>query len=182
MRHIARRLQRLLPTVRYSIFDSNPNPGFQADDEESRVQRIFKTFDNNEGSLTPEKLVQYLDRYVIGQRDAKRAIACAFRNRWRRRDLPNEIRHEITPKNLLIKGPTGSGKTEIARRLARLTESPFLRVEATKYTEVGYVGKDVSTIIQDKYLCKPKLSKDRSQQLQGQAGTRPQGAGRPRQG
>jgi ATP-dependent HslUV protease ATP-binding subunit HslU len=75
------------------------------------MQKIFKTFENNEASLTPEKLVQYLDRYVIGQLDAKRAIACAFRNRWRRRDLPVDIRNEITPKNLLIKGPTGSGKT-----------------------------------------------------------------------
>lgn len=110
---------------------------------------------------------------MIGQSEAKRAIACAFRNRWRRRDLPNEIRNEITPKNLLIKGPTGSGKTELARRLAKLTDSPFLRVEATKYTEVGYVGKDVSSIIQDKYLCKLKFSKVRSEQLQGQARTGP---------
>lgn len=113
---------------RYYIFDSNSQTNFQNEDEEARMQKIFKTFENNESSLTPEKLVQYLDQYVIGQNDAKRAIACAFRNRWRRRDLPSEIRQEITPKNILLKGPTGSGKTEIARRLAKLTESPFLRV------------------------------------------------------
>ena len=100
--------------------------------------------------MTPEMLVEFLDRFVIGQGEAKKAIACAFRNRWRRKDLPDNIKSEIIPKNLLLKGPTGSGKTEIARRLAKLTNSPFLRVEATKYTEVGYVGKDVSTIIQGK--------------------------------
>lgn len=85
---------------------------------------------SSEGSsdLTPHKLVEYLDRFVIGQGEAKKAIACAFRNRWRRKDLPEHIKTEITPKNLLLKGPTGSGKTEIARRLARLTNAPFLRV------------------------------------------------------
>lgn len=116
--------------------------------------------ESTETDLTPEKLVEYLDRFVIGQNDAKRAIACAFRNRWRRKELPDTIRHEITPKNLLLKGPTGSGKTEIARRLAKLTNSPFLRVEATKYTEVGYVGKDVSSIVQDKSFYYPRFSQD----------------------
>lgn len=120
-------------------------------------------------------MVEYLDKYVIGQGDAKKAIACAFRNRWRRKDLTGEIRTEITPKNMLLKGPTGSGKTQLARRLARLTDSPFIRVEATKYTEVGYVGKDVSSIIQDKYLYNPKFSKDRYQQLQEQVGKGLQG-------
>lgn len=111
MRHIGRVFRTLLSPPKYFIFDSNANAGFSGEEEEAKVQRIFKSFEKNEASLTPEKLVQYLDRYVIGQKDAKRAIACAFRNRWRRRDLPNEIKQEITPKNLLIKGPTGSGKT-----------------------------------------------------------------------
>ena len=103
----------------------------------------------DESFLTPKRVVEYLDKYVIGQTEAKKAIAISFRNRWRRKNLPEELRNEITPKNLLIQGPTGSGKSEIARRLAKLTDAPFLRVEATKYTEVGYVGKDVSSIIQD---------------------------------
>lgn len=92
------------------------------------MKKAFKKMQTDESELTPEKLVEYLDQFVIGQSDAKRAVACAFRNRWRRKDLPENIKAEIIPKNLLIKGPTGSGKTEIARRLARLTESPFIRV------------------------------------------------------
>ena len=102
-----------------------------------------------------------MDKFVIGQSEAKKAVAISFRNRWRRKNLPEDLRNEITPKNLLIQGPTGSGKSEIARRLAKLTDAPFLRVEATKYTEVGYVGKDVSSIIEDTYVYYIKLSKDR---------------------
>ncbi|MDR1651205.1 MAG: AAA family ATPase, partial [Synergistaceae bacterium] len=100
-------------------------------------------------SLTPRSVVAYLDRYVVGQDGAKRSVAVALRNRIRRRALPEEIRAEIAPKNILMVGPTGVGKTEIARRLARLVEAPFVKVEATKFTEVGYVGRDVESMIRD---------------------------------
>ncbi len=99
--------------------------------------------------LTPRKIVRELDRYIIGQQDAKRAIAIAMRNRWRRRQLAPELREEVAPKNIIMIGPTGVGKTEIARRMAALVAAPFIKVEATKYTEVGYVGRDVESIIRD---------------------------------
>ena len=99
--------------------------------------------------LTPREIVRELDRYIIGQDEAKRAVAVALRNRYRRAQLPEEIREEVTPKNILMIGPTGVGKTEIARRLAKLTDAPFIKVEATKFTEVGYVGRDVESIIRD---------------------------------
>lgn len=99
--------------------------------------------------LTPSKIIEYLNRYIIGQEKAKRAVAIALRNRIRRRALPPELAHEIMPKNILMVGPTGVGKTEIARRLATLSDAPFVKVEATKFTEVGYVGRDVETIIRD---------------------------------
>lgn len=99
--------------------------------------------------MTPREIVHELDRYVIGQSDAKRAVAIALRNRWRRMQLAPELRDEVTPKNILMIGPTGVGKTEIARRLAKLANAPFIKVEATKFTEVGYVGKDVESIIRD---------------------------------
>ena len=100
-------------------------------------------------SMTPQEIVSELDRHIVGQANAKRAVAIALRNRWRRQQVPAELRHEITPKNILMIGPTGVGKTEIARRLARLADAPFVKVEATKFTEVGYVGKDVDAIIRD---------------------------------
>jgi len=100
-------------------------------------------------NLTPREIVSELDRFIIGQRDAKRAVAVALRNRWRRRQLEPEIREEVYPKNILMIGPTGVGKTEISRRLAKLAKAPFLKVEATKFTEVGYVGRDVDQIIRD---------------------------------
>ena len=100
-------------------------------------------------SMTPQEIVSELDRHIIGQQGAKRAVAIALRNRWRRQQVDDQLRHEITPKNILMIGPTGVGKTEIARRLARLADAPFIKVEATKYTEVGYVGKDVDAIIRD---------------------------------
>ncbi len=100
-------------------------------------------------TLTPKRIVEELDRYVIGQADAKRAVAIALRNRWRRQQLPEEMRDEVAPKNIIMIGPTGVGKTEIARRLARLTNSPFIKIEASKFTEVGYVGRDVESIIRD---------------------------------
>ncbi|KAB0547294.1 HslU--HslV peptidase ATPase subunit [Pseudomonas argentinensis] len=100
-------------------------------------------------SMTPREIVHELNRHIIGQDDAKRAVAIALRNRWRRMQLPVELRAEVTPKNILMIGPTGVGKTEIARRLAKLANAPFLKVEATKFTEVGYVGRDVESIIRD---------------------------------
>ena len=99
--------------------------------------------------MTPREVVQELDKHIIGQADAKRAVAIALRNRWRRLQLPEKISNEITPKNILMIGPTGVGKTEIARRLAKLANAPFIKVEATKFTEVGYVGKEVDSIIRD---------------------------------
>jgi len=99
--------------------------------------------------MTPREIVQELDKYIIGQKDAKRAVAIALRNRWRRMQTPEALRNEITPKNILMIGPTGVGKTEIARRLAQLANAPFIKIEATKFTEVGYVGKDVESIIRD---------------------------------
>src|SRR5881398_2726116 len=99
--------------------------------------------------FTPREIVSELDRFIVGQDDAKRAVAIALRNRWRRQQLPEAMREEVVPKNILMIGPTGVGKTEIARRLARLAEAPFLKVEATKFTEVGYVGRDVEQIARD---------------------------------
>ncbi|SLN40529.1 ATP-dependent protease ATPase subunit HslU [Roseovarius albus] len=99
--------------------------------------------------LTPREIVSELDRFIIGQKDAKRATAVALRNRWRRKQLPDDIREEVYPKNILMIGPTGVGKTEISRRLAKLARAPFIKVEATKFTEVGYVGRDVEQIIRD---------------------------------
>jgi len=101
------------------------------------------------GSFSPREIVSELDRYIIGQGDAKRAVAIALRNRWRRQQLPEELRDEVLPKNILMIGPTGVGKTEIARRLAKLAQAPFIKVEATKFTEVGYVGRDVEQIVRD---------------------------------
>jgi ATP-dependent HslUV protease ATP-binding subunit HslU len=100
-------------------------------------------------NMTPQEIVSELDKHVVGQAKAKRAVAIALRNRWRRQQVAEPLRHEITPKNILMIGPTGVGKTEIARRLARLADAPFIKIEATKFTEVGYVGRDVDTIIRD---------------------------------
>jgi ATP-dependent HslUV protease ATP-binding subunit HslU len=116
-------------------------------------------------AFSPREIVSELDSYIIGQDDAKRAVAVALRNRWRRQQLPEELREEILPKNILMIGPTGVGKTEIARRLARLAQAPFLKVEATKFTEVGYVGRDVEQIIRDLvevsiHMTRERLRKD----------------------
>ncbi|NII10708.1 ATP-dependent protease ATPase subunit HslU [Oleiagrimonas sp. C23AA] len=112
--------------------------------------------------LTPREIVNELDRFIIGQNDAKRAVAIALRNRWRRMQLEPDLRQEVTPKNILMIGPTGVGKTEIARRLATLANAPFVKVEATKFTEVGYVGKDVESIIRDLADGAYKLARDRA--------------------
>ena len=100
-------------------------------------------------SFTPKEIVSELDRFIVGQNSAKRSVAVALRNRWRRQQIDEGLRDEVLPKNILMIGPTGVGKTEIARRLARLAQAPFLKVEATKFTEVGYVGRDVEQIIRD---------------------------------
>ncbi|MEJ2314163.1 MAG: AAA family ATPase, partial [Nitrospirota bacterium] len=99
--------------------------------------------------LTPRRIVEELDKFIIGQKNAKKAVAIALRNRWRRQRLSEELRDEVLPKNIILIGPTGVGKTEVARRLARLAEAPFVKVEASKFTEVGYVGRDVESMIRD---------------------------------
>ncbi len=117
-------------------------------------------------SMTPQEIVSELDRHIVGQNAAKRAVAIAMRNRWRRQQVDDKMRGEITPKNILMIGPTGVGKTEIARRLARLAGAPFIKVEATKFTEVGYVGKDVDSIIRD--LMDIAVKQEREAQMHGQ--------------
>ncbi len=113
--------------------------------------------------MTPREIVSELDRYIVGQRKAKRAVAVALRNRWRRQQVPEELRDEIAPKNIIMIGPTGVGKTEIARRLAKLAQAPFIKVEASKFTEVGYVGRDVESMIRDLTDLAVKMVKDEEQ-------------------
>lgn len=120
------------------------------------------------GQMTPAQIVRELDRYIIGQAEAKKAVAVALRNRYRRSRLPEEIREEVTPKNILMVGPTGVGKTEIARRLAKLVDAPFVKVEATKFTEVGYVGRDVDSIIRDLVEASIRLVKAQHTELVSQ--------------
>ncbi len=120
--------------------------------------------ENSSASMTPREIVQELDKHIIGQQAAKRAVAIALRNRWRRAQLPAELRNEVMPKNILMIGPTGVGKTEIARRLATLANAPFVKVEATRFTEVGYVGKDVEQIIRDLADTAVKLYREQAKQ------------------
>lgn len=115
----------------------------------SLPQKLENKFEDKDAELTPQEIVNELDKYIIGQREAKKAVAIALRNRYRRQKLPPELAEEIAPKNILMIGPTGVGKTEISRRLAKLTSSPFLKIEASKFTEVGYVGRDVESMIRD---------------------------------
>src|SRR5687767_13519556 len=112
-------------------------------------------------ALTPKAIVAALDEHIVGQDDAKKAVAVALRNRWRRQQLSPELREEVTPKNILMIGPTGCGKTEISRRLAKLADAPFVKVEATKFTEVGYVGRDVEQIARDLVEEAVRLEKER---------------------
>ena len=114
--------------------------------------------------MTPREIVSELDRYIVGQRDAKRAVAVAVRNRWRRQLVPEELRDEIAPKNIIMIGPTGVGKTEISRRLAKLAQAPFIKVEASKFTEVGYVGRDVESIIRDLMDLSVKMVREEEQE------------------
>ena len=124
------------------IIRTGETPKMQEDQEHARE-------DDRRAALTPVQIVAELDRYIIGQQHAKRSVAIALRNRWRRQQLPPELRDEIAPKNIIMIGPTGVGKTEIARRIAKLVQSPFLKIEASKFTEVGYVGRDVESMIRD---------------------------------
>src|SRR5687767_7878987 len=122
--------------------------------------------------LTPKAIVAALDEHIIGQDDAKRAVAVALRNRWRRQRLGAELRDEVTPKNILMIGPTGCGKTEISRRLAKLADAPFVKVEATKFTEVGYVGRDVEQIARDLAEEAIRLEKDRRREAVREAASK----------
>ncbi|MCP9438800.1 MAG: ATP-dependent protease ATPase subunit HslU [Nitrospira sp.] len=128
------------------------------------IQQTPNTEPLDLNSLTPRQIVEELDRYVIGQKDAKRMVAIALRNRWRRQQLPPDLRDEVMPKNIIMIGPTGVGKTEIARRLAKLAQAPFIKVEASKFTEVGYVGRDVESIIRD--LTELAINMVKSQRLE----------------
>jgi len=124
----------------------------------------------SETNFSPREIVTELDRYIVGQNDAKRAVAVALRNRWRRQQLPEALRAEVTPKNILMIGPTGVGKTEISRRLAKLAQAPFIKVEATKFTEVGYVGRDVEQIVRDLVEAGISLLRDKKRgEVQAQA-------------
>ena len=111
--------------------------------------KVKKEKNNIQNSLSPREIVSELDRFVVGQKNAKRAVAIALRNRWRRQALEGDMKDEVLPKNILMMGPTGVGKTEISRRLSKLAEAPFVKVEATRFTEVGYVGRDVEQIVRD---------------------------------
>src|SRR5918999_1312427 len=118
------------------------------------MNQLASSFSPDSGStptpvMTPREIVSELDRYIVGQKEAKRAVAIALRNRWRRQQVSDDLREEIVPKNIIMIGPTGVGKTEISRRLAKLAQAPFIKVEASKFTEVGYVGRDVESIVRD---------------------------------
>ena len=137
------------------MFDEDEETMEKAQEEEMPRQKV----------LTPREIVCELDKYIIGQDPAKRSVAIALRNRWRRQQVAPELRDEIAPKNIIMMGPTGVGKTEIARRLARLANSPFLKVEATKFTEVGYVGRDVESMVRDLSELAVNMAKKEEQEI-----------------
>ena len=126
------------------------------------VPKDKKDNENILNSLSPREIVSELDRFVVGQKNAKRAVAIALRNRWRRQALEGDMKDEVLPKNILMMGPTGVGKTEISRRLSKLAEAPFVKVEATRFTEVGYVGRDVEQITRNCYFNGKSKKKKRS--------------------
>jgi ATP-dependent HslUV protease ATP-binding subunit HslU len=140
-----------------------PDSG-ERSDQSVRIRAIPSSGQGASGGLTPKAVVAALDAHIVGQTDAKRAVAVALRNRWRRQRLSDELRDEVTPKNILMIGPTGCGKTEISRRLAKLADAPFVKVEATKFTEVGYVGRDVEQIARDLVEEAVRLEKERRRQ------------------
>ena len=129
----------IFPRSNHSSISNAPAPDF--------VEGTVKLASSLLAALKPKEVVEQLDKYIVGQPDAKRAVAIALRNRWRRHQLSDDLRNEVIPKNILMIGPTGCGKTEIARRIAKLSQAPFIKVEATKFTEVGFHGKDVDQII-----------------------------------
>src|SRR5215831_18847377 len=133
--------------LRAKLWPSRPTFAFTPTRKSS--SKVWSPSRKRMTSFSPREIVSELDRHIVGQRDAKRAVAIAVRNRWRRQQLPEEMGAEIGPKNILMIGPTGVGKTEIARRLVKLTGAPFIKVEATKYTEVGYYGRDVESMVRD---------------------------------
>src|SRR5258708_942833 len=123
--------------------------------------------------LTPRQIVEMLDRHIVGQEAAKRAVAVAIRNRWRRQQLADEVRHDVTPKNIIMIGPTGVGKTEIARRLAQLVGAPFIKVEATKYTEVGYYGRAAESLVRNLVQAALSRARARTRERRGDAAPTP---------
>ena len=143
-------------------------------------QPATKHRDARMSGMTPQEIVHELDKYIVGQAKAKRAVAIALRNRWRRQQVAEPMRTEITPKNILMIGPTGVGKTEIARRLARLADAPFIKVEATKFTEVGYVGRDVDTIVRDLVEISVKQTREQATQAGAHARAGCGGGAHPR--
>ena len=144
------------------------------------IEWTIEPKDHTMTTMTPAEIVSELDKHIIGQGRAKNAVAVALRNRWRRQQVAEPLRQEITPKNILMIGPTGVGKTEIARRLAKLADAPFIKIEATKFTEVGYVGRDVDSIVRDLIEISVKQTRETEMRKGAHAGRGPRGRPHPR--